>query len=46
MLISPLSVGEDKLTDAESLSIARVGQVQKYDRWRMGWDEKIELVSD
>jgi hypothetical protein len=41
MSIPPLSVGEDKLTNAESLSRARAGQVQKYDRWRMGRDERM-----
>jgi hypothetical protein len=46
MPIPPLSVGEDKLTKAVNLNRARAGQIQKYDRSRMSWNEKIELVSD
>jgi hypothetical protein len=45
MPIPPSSVREGKLTNAESLSIARVGQAQKYDRWRMGWDGRMGLIS-
>jgi hypothetical protein len=46
MLIPPLSVGEDKQTNVESLSIARGGQVQMCDRSRMDRNGRIELVSD
>jgi hypothetical protein len=46
MPIPPLSVGEDKLTDAESLSIARGGQIQKYDRSRMLWNGRMETIAD
>jgi hypothetical protein len=45
--IVPLSsVREGKLTNALRLSLAGAGQDQKYDRLRMHWDERIELVSD
>jgi hypothetical protein len=43
MSIPPLSVGEDKLANAESLSIARVGQVRKYDRLRMRLEARLDL---
>jgi hypothetical protein len=46
MSIAPLGVGEDKLTKSVNLSRARAGQVQKYDRLTVRWDERIELVSD
>jgi hypothetical protein len=46
MPIPPLSVGEDKQTNVESLSIARGGQIQRCDRLRMRWDGRIELISD
>ena len=42
---SPLRVREGKLTNAVKLSLARTGQDQKYDRLKMRWDERIELVS-
>jgi len=43
----PLSVGDGKITNAVRLSLARAGQVQKYDRSRMRRKEKerMELVS-
>jgi hypothetical protein len=46
MPIPPLSVGEGKITNKVSLSLARVVEVQRYDRLRMGWDEKMELILD
>jgi hypothetical protein len=46
MPIPPFSVGEDKQTNVESLSMARGGQVQRCDRSRMGRNERIELLSD
>jgi len=46
MPIPPLIVGEDKLSNVESLNMARGGQIQRYDRLRMLWSERMELVSD
>jgi hypothetical protein len=46
MPIPPLSVREGKLKNAVRLSLAGAVQVQRCARSRMGWDEKIELVSD
>ncbi|MDH3556541.1 MAG: hypothetical protein OES18_11885 [Deltaproteobacteria bacterium] len=45
MAISPLSVEEGKLTKVVNLSRAMAGQIQKYDRLRMLWNGRIELVS-
>jgi hypothetical protein len=46
MAISPLNVGEDKLTKAVNLSRARAGQVHKCDRSRVRWDGRMELIPD
>jgi hypothetical protein len=46
MPIPPFSVGDGKITNAVSLSLARVVEVQMRDRSRMSRNEKIELVSD
>jgi hypothetical protein len=31
---------------SSELEQGRAGQVQKYDRWRMGRNERMELLSD
>jgi hypothetical protein len=46
MPIPPKSAGKDKPMNAKSLSRAMADQVQKYDRWRVRRDEKIELIPD
>jgi hypothetical protein len=46
MPIPPSNVGEEKLTRTVNLNRVRAGQIQKYDRLRMHWRWRIELVSD
>jgi hypothetical protein len=46
MPIPPLRIGDGKIANAVSLSLAGVVEVQICDRLRMLWNGRMELISD